>query len=88
MNELDGFRLTRLTITMEFKNFFIGVDSENKKRYKIVKNDYSKNFTKGFNSYIRYRIINSGIFFITIDPISHEDFIEIKEKVTNKSINI
>jgi hypothetical protein len=74
----NDFKLTRVVVKKECNNFFIAEDYY-KNRYKILKNDYSKNFQKNLDDYIRYRIIKKGFFIFPtiIDPISHEDYLKI-----------
>jgi hypothetical protein len=72
-------KLQRFSIKKERKNYYIAVDHL-KKKYKILKNEYSKKFSIGDDTYMHYTIVKSGIFSTLIEPISHEEYLtRIKE---------
>jgi hypothetical protein len=74
-------RLERFSIKKERKNFYIGVDHL-KKRYKILKNQYSEKFSVGDDIYLHYTVVKGGLFSTVIDPISHEEYLAMIQDVS------
>jgi hypothetical protein len=74
-------RLERFRIIKERKNFYIGVDHV-KKRYKILKNQYSEKLSVGNDIYLHYTVVKGGLFSTVIDPISHEEYLAMIKDVS------
>ena len=74
-------KLERFSIKKERKNCYIAVDHM-KKKYKILKNEYSKKFSIGDDTYMHYTIVKCGMFSTVIDPISHEEYLTMIQKVS------
>ncbi|WP_026883668.1 hypothetical protein [Clostridium akagii] len=72
----DNVKLSRFIIKKERKNYFIAINHRNKK-FKILKNNYSKKFGKNTDTYMHYIIVKAGIFYTIINPISHEKSLEL-----------
>lgn len=75
----EDTELDRLFIRKERKNYFIAIDDRGKK-YKILKNDYSRKFSKNSDTYVHYSVEKKGIFYTIIKPISHEDFLKLPSR--------
>ncbi|MDP4176803.1 MAG: hypothetical protein Q8900_00495 [Bacillota bacterium] len=80
----DEIGFDRLYITKKKKKYFIAVDDGGEK-YKILLNSYSKKFSKGYDSYLHYSIVRKGIFYTTVNPISHEDYLKMASTGVNEN---
>lgn len=78
--EYQNFRCIFLS---ESKNYIKAKDY-NGKRYKIVKNNSTEHFKKGFD-YLFYAVLKKeGIFKTNVlYPISYDDFLKLKEQAEN-----
>jgi hypothetical protein len=73
--------IKRFYITKERKNHFVAVDHRRKK-YKILKNEYSKKFRINDDGYIYYTVFKKGLFNTVITPISHQEFLEMNAEAS------
>jgi hypothetical protein len=72
------YKLQRFVIKKEKSNYFIGVDHR-KKKFRIIKNEYSSKFKVGNDRYIYYLIVKKSFFSVTINPISDEVYLKSQE---------
>lgn len=76
----EDYKFFRCIFLGESKKYIKAKDF-NGKRYKIVRNESTKNFKKGFDD-IFYAVLKEEGFFKTnvLYPISYEEYLNLKEK--------